>query len=133
MNTQIFFLLFLVPSVYPPDFSMTSTSHDILTLHWKDIPVLNTHGIMRNFSISCTGILANGTLHERKEITSYDDSVAPNQYSFEMINLFPHTVYNCSIMGCTTPGCSEPTPEQLLVTQDYCEYFTLPVFCFVLL
>ena len=77
---------------------MTSTSHDILTLRWKDIPLLESHGVMRNFSISCAGILANKTLHERNEIVLYDDSVAPNEYSFEMIDLFPHTEYNCCLL-----------------------------------
>ena len=113
---------------------MTSTSHDILTLRWKDIPLLESHGVMRNFSISCAGILANKTLHERNEIVLYDDSVAPNEYSFEMIDLFPHTEYNCSIMGCTRPGCGDPTPQQLLITQDYCKYclYYLPILFYCL-
>ena len=83
--------------------------------------MLSAHGIMRNFSVSCAGKLANESLHFRDEIVPYDANVAPEDYMFEVLYLFPHTVYNCSIVGCTTPGCGMVTPEIMMITQDYCK------------
>ncbi|XP_066935071.1 uncharacterized protein [Clytia hemisphaerica] len=96
-----------VPSAPPVDFEVLSTSHIYLTLTWGKIPLLSTHGIMCNFSLQCNGTLANGSLHKREETVLYEEAM--EYYQFNMTDLFPHTIYNCSIKGCTTPGCGPIT------------------------
>ena len=105
----------------PSNFLVTSMSHQYLNLSWELIPRLSVNGIMRNFSVSCAGILANESLHLRDEIVPFDANGTETEYTFPMVHLFPHTMYNCSIKGCTTPGCGVTTPGQFVETQEFCK------------
>ena len=112
---------FTVPTEPPTNFSILAVSHVELALSWKDIPVLSTHGIMRNFTISCNGTLANQSLHRRDKVIVYPVAAGITQHSYNMTDLYPYTVYNCTVQGCTTPGCG-PTVEKSQQTLEYCTF-----------
>lgn len=108
-----------MPTETPKNFIIDIVSHIEIALSWQDIPILSTHGIMRNFTISCNATLANQSLHQRDAIVNVTQEDV-ERYSFNMTDLFPHTVYNCTVQGCTTPGCG-PKAEQLSKTLEYCK------------
>ena len=119
-------LLSLVPTSSPTNLMVRAISFYTLTLSWQDIPYLSTHGTMRNFTVWCNGTLANQTVHNTNTIIEYvattiDSVVVSQQHSYNMSYLFPHTVYNCSVDGCTTIGCGPETGEKNDKTFENCK------------
>ena len=78
-----------------------------MTLSWKAIPYLFTHGILKKFVVRARGRLKNGTLHNIGpiEVTDIRNESLDAVYVMNITNLFPETRYNYTISGCTTPGC----------------------------
>ena len=110
-----------MPTETPMNFTLVVVSHTALALSWQDIPILSTHGIMRNFTLSCKAILANQSLHQRDDVVDYVAQQGVAQHSYIMNNLYPYTVYNCTVHGCTTPGCG-PNAKRSNETLQWCKY-----------
>lgn len=116
VNLNLFLTFFLVeclvPSTSPPNFNNSFVSHDYIVLSWEKIHYLEVNGIMRKYNFTVEGILANGSLHSFKFTVEYDPFLST--FSSNITNLFPATIYNITIEGCTTPGCG---PNATLVQQ----------------
>jgi len=69
---------------------------------------MSTHGVMTRFELNCSGILANDSLQTLGPfIITYNASMF--YFDFRIENLFPNTIYNVTLVGCTTIGCSPRT------------------------
>ena len=127
------FTPFLEPSLPPQNFTVTPESHDRLILSWRKIPYLSTHGLMQNFTVSCKGTLANSTIHYVFDVVQYQENTMFFQY--EMRDLFPDSVYSCTIDGCTNVGCG-PNVTASNRSKEYCKFiihiFFKPFKCYFL-
>ena len=71
---------------------------------------------MRHYDLHAEGWLANGTFHRVELVVPFDEPTM--SFVGNITELFPATVYNVTITGCTTPGCgpnislSQRTNEQ---------------------
>ena len=87
----------------PDSLEIFSTTNDSISVTWKNISVGHLHGIMRYFTLSCNGTLANGVLHGQVYNIPYLEF--QQDYTFTASGLYPHTNYSIYVRGCTTPGC----------------------------
>lgn len=100
-----------VPTAPPSKFTALSTTNDTVTLQWRQIPYLSKHGVIQRFVANASGRLANGTLHT-KEPLNFTESAADSNtavFTFDFGGLFPYTVYNFTLVGCTEVGCGPST------------------------
>uniref|UniRef100_A0A7M5X0I0 Fibronectin type-III domain-containing protein n=1 Tax=Clytia hemisphaerica TaxID=252671 RepID=A0A7M5X0I0_9CNID len=106
-----------VPSAAPLNFTITTLSHDSFSLSWKQIPYLQQHSIMRNFTVTCGGMLANGTSHLIHDVSPAEES--RQEYEFSISQLFPNTAYDCMLDGCNTLGCGPKTNTSNITFEYY--------------
>ncbi|XP_066928943.1 uncharacterized protein [Clytia hemisphaerica] len=97
-----------VPTAPPSNISYSHVTPNSSVIGWMHIPYLNRHGVPSSFILNASGILANGTLDS---LGPFNVSAHPDtpEFDFMIENLFPKTIYNVTLIGCTRIGCGPPT------------------------